>query len=278
MRLLRVLFAVVIAAGLFVTPEAQAVGCWVCAHSYDTCIYYAETNLEAWRRGCGQNYTPGTTNYNNCMIQGDVRYTNDLAQCDQEYFDCQDYCETNDGGPRENCPIVIDLENHGVRFTSAEEGVAFDIDADGEPENIAWTDAREGDGFLVWDRNRNGTIDSGRELFGDSAPQAPSDTPNGFLALELLDGKSAGGNGDGVVSAEDRAFGALRVWIDANQNGKSEAGELRTLPSLGITAIDYDYKESARKDRYGNELRYRARVQLHDGSFADAIDVFFRAF
>lgn len=275
MRFLRVL-AVVVVAILFASPEAQAVGCWSCAGTYDTCMYYAETNYEDWRTGCDRMYTPGTTQHTNCIIEGDQRNTTDRTRCQQELDNCNATCERPEKPPRDNCPIVIDLGAHGVRFTSVDAGVAFDIDADGEEDHIAWTDPGEGDGFLVWDRNRNGAIDSGLELFGDATPQAPSAKANGFVALALLDDVLTGGNGDGIVADGDRAWGALRVWIDTNQNGRSEAGELQSLASLGITAIEYDYRESRRKDRYGNELRYRARVQLNDGTSADAIDVFFR--
>lgn len=277
MRAIRLISSLVVVLVLFNAPRAEALGCWVCAHSYDTCLYYAETNYENWQHGCDQMYTRNSPQWNQCSTQGAVRYTADLAQCESERDDCHSWCEV-ELPPRDNCPIVIDLQKKGVDFTSAQDGIAFDIDGDGVSDSIAWTDARGGDGFLALDRNRNGTIDSGRELFGNSTPQRPSGEPHGFLALALLDEAATGGNGDGVLSSADGSWSSLLIWIDVNHNGLSEPDELSALTAHGIAEIDLAYRESRRKDRYGNELRYRGRVRLNDGKSTDAIDVFFQSF
>jgi hypothetical protein len=171
---------------------------------------------------------------------------------------------------------VLDLGRHGWSFTSAGEGVLFDIDGDGHRDPIAWTDRQAEDGFLVWDRNLNGIIDSGQELFGDATTQPPSNAPNGFLALAMLDQAQVGGNGDGVISNQDRLWNALQVWVDHNHNGESEESELTPLGSHRIVAIDLAFRESRRQDRYGNELRYRSEVLLESGRAIKAVDVFFQ--
>jgi hypothetical protein len=102
--------------------------------------------------------------------------------------------------------LTTDSANHVREWARRElvpDPYAVDIDGDGYRDWIAWTDPEAEDGLLVWDRNLNGIIDSGRELFGDSTTQPPSNEPNGFLALAVLDQAESGGNGDGVISSLD---------------------------------------------------------------------------
>jgi hypothetical protein len=95
---------------------------------------------------------------------------------------------TNDGGIwnsllckcRNMTPIILSLSNNDVRLTDVPDGVKFDLDADGVLDSIAWTERDAADGFLVLDRNHNGKIDDGTELFGDATPQPKSPHPNGF--------------------------------------------------------------------------------------------------
>jgi hypothetical protein len=172
-------------------------------------------------------------------------------------------------------PIVIDIDHSGFSMTNAAGGVVFNMLNDGVPLQISWTAPGSTNAFLVLDRNGNGTIDIGEELFGDVTPQPASSTPNGFLALAEYDKSGNGGNGNGRIDAQDAVFSQLRLWQDVNHYGISEASELLPLPGL-LSAIDLDYKASRQTDQNGNQFRYRAKVYDVHGSHAGrwAWDVF----
>jgi hypothetical protein len=174
------------------------------------------------------------------------------------------------GSTASNCstPIVLSLRG-GYRMTSLADGVLFDIDADGTAEQVAWTEPNGNVGFLALDRNGNGTIDSGAELFGGSTMLTDGTRAlNGFEALADIDL-----NHDARIDANDPAWQQLLLWIDADHDGASDATELVSIPTNGVGAISTDYKRSGKKDRHGNEFRYKSEFRLGE-AWRPCYDVF----
>ncbi len=166
-------------------------------------------------------------------------------------------------------PIVIDVAGNGFNLTNAKNGVLFDILNHGTLKQVSWTAANSDDAWLALDRNGNGRIDRGRELFGSSTPQPalqPGESKNGFRALAVYDRIQRGGNGDGKINQQDGIFQDLKLWQDANHNGISEPAELHGISELGLRVIELDYTETRRQDENGNWFRYRARVRDTQGS------------
>ncbi|GHV56016.1 hypothetical protein FACS1894216_19510 [Synergistales bacterium] len=127
-------------------------------------------------------------------------------------------------------PLIIDLNRDGAIDLTRES--YFDVDVNGFAEKTKWIDGT--DGFLALDRNADGVINDGSELFGDKTLKNDGTiATSGFDALQELDS-----NNDGIIDANDAAYADLRVWADVNANGISEADELLTLEDLGIVSID----------------------------------------
>ena len=207
-------------------------------------------------------------------------FTNPGCCDDYERFSCY-----NGGGQwnEASCtcasPIVIDVAGNGFNLTNALNGVLFDLFRTETAERFSWTAADSDDAWLVFDRNGNGIIDEGKELFGSSTPQphlSKGETKHGFRALALFDTPAYGGNSDGQIDNRDSVFYSLKLWQDRNHNGFSEADELQTLSASVIDVIHLKYKESRQKDANGNWFRYRAKVTDASGAPAGrwAWDVF----
>jgi hypothetical protein len=176
----------------------------------------------------------------------------------------------------ETSPLVLDLDGDGIEisqletitptFTTRTQRIYFDHDGDGIQSNGAWLQGD--DGFLALDKNANGQIDNGFELFGNNTRLANGQTAaDGFAAFAEQDT-----NADGMVNALDANWNNLRVWRDRNQDGISQAEELSTLNALGITQINT--AQGARHEELFDGTRLEGAgtfvMNGHSANFTDA--------
>jgi hypothetical protein len=164
-----------------------------------------------------------------------------------------------EGEVRSSDPITFDLDGDGIELTGYGNGARFDINADGRTDTTAFVTG--GDAFLALDRNGNGKIDNGAELFGDQRGAA-----NGYEELAKLDS-----NGDGVIDKQDEAYEDLVLWKD-NGNGKTEEGELVSLAEAGIESISLRYDNVNEKAAGGNRIAQAASFKRTDGSTGRTVD------
>ncbi len=139
-------------------------------------------------------------------------------------------------------PLIIDLGKQGIELTTLDNGVNFDMDNNTFAEKTAWIGLE--DGFLVLDRNDNGKIDNGGELFGDQVIlKSGLKSTSGFEALMEFDE-----NKDGIIDKKDIIYSSLKVWIDENHNGISETNELKILTELSISSINLKITQEGKID------------------------------
>ena len=165
-------------------------------------------------------------------------------------------------------PIVLDLNGDGVQTLDLAQGVQFDMSGDGNKQSMGWVDQH--DGLLVRDINHDGVIGNGTELFGsDTVLRNGEKAGDGWTALADVDS-----NNDGKIDAADAAFGDLKIWVDANSNGVTDAGELRNLIDAGIQSVDVGHLNS-NNTQNGNVLFGTGQYTKADGTYAALTDVWF---
>jgi hypothetical protein len=165
-------------------------------------------------------------------------------------------------------PLVLDLNGDGIQTIASVNGVVFDVDNDGQSEQVGWTSAA--DGLLVRDLNGDGQINDGGELFGEGTALADgSKAKDGYVALRALDS-----NLDGLIDDKDAKFGELMVWQDANSNGKTDQGELRSLTNLSIHSLSL-HAEQTQEINNGNLIGLMGSYTTSDGATHTMGDVWF---
>ena len=194
---------------------------------------------------------------------GVIRLIATFANVAYSFWICED-------DPIATSPLILDLDGDGVE---ADALAFFDHEGDGWTELSRWAD--EDDGVLVWDRNNDGVINDGSELFGDNTVLANGNkAAHGFAALADLDD-----NGDGVLNSSDSAWANLKVmrWTDSDSDGVKDTLELTGLADLDIASLNTTYTDSSHVDAVGNEHRQEGSYTKTDGTTAKMTDVWFRS-
>lgn len=157
--------------------------------------------------------------------------------------------------------LVLDLDGDGLFLSDRYTPVRFDLDGDGAPETTSWTAAGRSEGFLWLDVDGDGKVGGATELVG-SALRLPGHEPlaDAFAALAELDRPARGGNGDGRLTAADRAWNELRVWVDRDHDGVAGPGETSSLTAWAIVELPTRGEEKRRVD--GGLNLHRAEAPL----------------
>jgi len=154
---------------------------------------------------------------------------------------------------RRTDPLVLDLGGEGVN-TNAVQQVRFDIDADGRLDTVNQLD--ENNAYLALDRNANGRIDNGAELFGDQ-----HGATNGFEELRNFDD-----NGDGQINALDSIFTELRLF-------RASSNETQSLTDAGVRSIKLDYQNTDIALNTYDRIAQLSSYEREDGTSGEVADV-----
>ena len=163
-------------------------------------------------------------------------------------------------------PLMLDMNGDGIHTSSIMGGTNFDINADGQQEQVGWGDGK--DAFLVRDINHDNQVNDGSELFGSATTLSNgTKAEDGYEALRDLDA-----NQDNVIDANDVAFNDLKLWIDANQDGKVDEGEMITLADAGVESMNLKAESSADVDN-GNIIGLESSYTTTSGETYEMADV-----
>ena len=174
-------------------------------------------------------------------------------------------------------PIVIDLNGDGVHLGPKGRGVSFDVNADGFDDFVQWVRRGGDEAFLSLDKNRNGVVDDGSELFGVGTPMPDGgNAVNGFVALAPYDSPQMGGNDDGLISEADPIWSELSIWLDRNADGVATAHEMYRPWDLGLASFETIPKVRRKRDAAGNSLPYWAWARRANNKKIAMVDVYFQ--
>lgn len=153
-------------------------------------------------------------------------------------------------------PLVLDIDGDGVKTSGVDDGALFDLEATGKIARVSFVQGD--DALLALDRNGNGAIDDGGELFGTQHGAA-----NGFEELKKFDD-----NHDSVIDARDDVFSRLR-----GLRRRSSGFEIATLTQLGVQAISTVYRNQHQALGSGDEILQQGTFRRSNGGAGSAVDV-----
>lgn len=241
-------------------------------------VRVGDTVRAGWRRSGDLDHLIDRGDYRKISLSSSIQWT-------EWGFRTEFYLAGSPCGSPKDCsdtPLLLDTSRNGFRLGEPGRGVSFDITSSGTPSIYQWVARGTDDGFLIRDLNGNGFIDDGSELFGNGTiiETAGVKASNGYDALAQYDKVEMGGNEDGFISKDDNVWEALKIWIDEDANGVSEASEIFTLSHFEIESFNLSFKRSKNRiDTAGNFLPYWSWVKTsstEDPKMMKMIDVYFR--
>ena len=226
-------------------------------------ITYSPPNSALWSNQQTAAFTCKAENGGVCTPQ----------QCGPKYIWDPELCACEYVG---GSPILIDTRSVGFKLSKPSKGgngepktcAEFDLRGDGQMECWSWPEVGSGNGWLALDRNHNGRIDSGKELFGNYTEQPDSKNKNGYDALMQFALIQNGGftNPDGtpnyILDDRDLVWKRLVIWIPEDYSGVSKPYELHKLSEFGIHSISLIPALYKKTDQWGNTFKYGAPLNI----------------
>lgn len=159
--------------------------------------------------------------------------------------------------PAKSDPLIFDLNGNGVETSGLAKGTKFDINADGINDQVSFVSG--GDAFLAYDKNGNGVIDNGSELFGDQ-----NGARNGYEELAKYDD-----NKDGIIDKNDQIYDKLKLFsLNSNQQQ-----QLDSLSEHQIKLINLGYQQQQQSTAQGDTVAQISSFTRTDGSQGKTADL-----
>ncbi len=165
--------------------------------------------------------------------------------------------ETAEEEIKQTDPLAFDLNGNGIETTGVKHGVQFDIDGNGLTEQTSFVSG--GDAFLSYDKNGNGIIDNGHELFGDQ-----NGATNGFEELKKHDE-----NQDGIIDKNDAIYSRLSL-LSLDQDNQQKTS---SLAEHHIQSINLNYNNQHQAINYYDVIEQSGSFKRTNGTSGYAADI-----